>query len=215
MWGRGRSRHERPRALPSRPLSSTTRGLTLRGWNLARFHQLLEAAEIFTNRLVRFFAEHLRHGRAELAARRVVLQVDGDARAVRILVEVDGARGRDRRAGERLPADHFILHFVDDARVPFDARPRGTSRHPVRDAFLAHRDPLEMFHELREVLEVPPEAVELADRPADGHRLFHEDATAPAELGARIGSAIGNNAGARSEEHTSELQSLAYLVCRL
>src|SRR6266404_8651923 len=49
-------------------------------------------------------------------------------------------------------------------------------------------------------------------RPAGGDRL--RDARAVHRHGAeRAGSSVGQRG--RSEEHTSELQSLAYLVCRL
>src|SRR5687767_15750536 len=37
----------------------------------------------------------------------------------------------------------------------------------------------------------------------------------PAGDGATSATSSGSGGGARSEEHTSELQSLAYLVCRL
>src|SRR2546425_4027023 len=42
-------------------------------------------------------------------------------------------------------------------------------------------------------------------RPARSRRVEHE----------RIHAKVGAAGGIRSEEHTSELQSLAYLVCRL
>src|SRR2546425_7378910 len=49
-----------------------------------------------------------------------------------------------------------------------------------------------------------------ADRP--GVRSFFLSITA---LGVALLLAVYSGAAARSEEHTSELQSLAYLVCRL
>ena len=60
-------------------------------------------------------------------------------------------------------------------------------------AFLAHRDGLEVLHELRQVLEVAPEPVQLAQRPVDRHRLFHVNAAGSAELGARVGAAVGDH----------------------
>src|SRR6266545_3781981 len=44
--------------------------------------------------------------------------------------------------------------------------------------------------------------------------LFRSSAAATPEPGARLGALV-NPRCRRSEEHTSELQSLAYLVCRL
>src|SRR5262245_44106118 len=135
--------------------------------NFTGFHQLFEPAEVFTNGLIRLLAEHLCDGGAELAARRVVLQMHGDARSVRILAEVHRASGGDRRPCERLPADDFVVNLVDDPRVPFDPHPRGTFGDPVRNTFLAYRYRLEVLHELGKVLEVAPEPVELGQRPAD------------------------------------------------
>src|SRR2546425_4491825 len=43
----------------------------------------------------------------------------------------------------------------------------------------------------------------------------HEEAPAPRAGPYRGGKLLVENRGQRSEEHTSELQSLAYLVCRL
>src|SRR3989441_10984997 len=50
----------------------------------------------------------------------------------------------------------------------------------------------------------------------DRRRGGGERGRVPAARGARLrGQAVPPRRGARSEEHTSELQSLAYLVCRL
>src|SRR2546425_9502002 len=50
---------------------------------------------------------------------------------------------------------------------------------------------------------------------ADGGSEPLEPARAEEAVDGGSGAATGADAGARSEEHTSELQSLAYLVCRL
>src|SRR3712207_7080527 len=52
----------------------------------------------------------------------------------------------------------------------------------------------------------------LSERRRPGRRrTIHDDALAHA----RTAGAVGPRVGARSEEHTSELQSRQYLVCRL
>src|SRR5437762_11842339 len=119
------------RSYPIRQSSLDATGrLSLRRRDLAGLHQLLEPTQVFANGLVRLLAEQLRDGRTEPAARRVVLQVHDDARAVRVLVEVDRPRGCDRRALERLPADHLVRDLVDDARVPLDAHAGRSLRDP-------------------------------------------------------------------------------------
>src|SRR5687767_15649557 len=54
-------------------------------------------------------------------------------------------------------------------------------------------------------------------RGAAGAGADRREATAPADRGTAAGAEAGRRQRAvdRSEEHTSELQSLAYLVCRL
>src|SRR5205823_7864541 len=95
---------------------------------------------------------------------------------------------------------------------------------------LPHEEPVEATHLLaaahaeREVVEADPVAVEhrvalrrakhdgeVSVGPRDVCRVRH---AAEAE-GAENLLVEGNRARERSEEHTSELQSLAYLVCRL
>src|SRR2546425_9677484 len=52
-------------------------------------------------------------------------------------------------------------------------------------------------------------------RPVRGRRvLLHREMSVPVEEEQVLAHEIGRGEG-RSEEHTSELQSLAYLVCRL
>src|SRR3712207_9346732 len=58
--------------------------------------------------------------------------------------------------------------------------------------------------------EVELELAVLVDRPDGGHRLG-----ALAVLADALGPELHPPAGERSEEHTSELQSRQYLVCRL
>src|SRR2546423_8361106 len=52
----------------------------------------------------------------------------------------------------------------------------------------------------------------LAEQPRDAAARGRRDSD---EIGPRRLAAARQDGGARSEEHTSELQSLAYLVCRL
>src|SRR5712671_5699135 len=49
--------------------------LSIGGGRLARFHERLESAQIFTNRLIGFVAEHPRDRRTDFSARRIVLKV--------------------------------------------------------------------------------------------------------------------------------------------
>src|SRR3712207_7273872 len=69
-----------------------------------------------------------------------------------------------------------------------------------------------LFRSLRERagarLRLPHE--ELADLPLAGTQLLDGDV-----LDGRLARAVGKHHAARSEEHTSELQSRQYLVCRL
>src|SRR5258708_20016734 len=63
---------------------------------------------------------------------------------------------------------------------------------------------------------VPPAASRaLSDRPPAGDCRLRHCAPAPASLSAPRPGAALPAAGARSEEHTSELQSPDHLVCRL
>src|SRR4051812_35023053 len=63
------------------------------------FHDLFEAREVLLDLLLRFLAEETRDERAELAARRVVLERDADVRrALAGRLEADAARRRHLRA---------------------------------------------------------------------------------------------------------------------
>src|SRR3989441_6775463 len=60
--------------------------------------------------------------------------------------------------------------------------------------------------------------VDLASQPAQSEGVLQvhpEVATTIGETGDLVDGEDNRDHGARSEEHTSELQSLAYLVCRL
>src|SRR6185369_3122425 len=66
----------------------------------------------------------------------------------------------------------------------------------MRDPFLAHRNRVEVLHELRQVLEVAPEAIDVADRLVDRHRLLDVDAARTAELMTRVGATVRDDSGA-------------------
>src|SRR5205823_12195830 len=72
-----------------------------------------------------------------------------------------------------------------------------------------NRRPLKVPHYLVQVVSRPPTRWSVVPRPAGAGQL-------PAEWGPQYGVCPScRERAARSEEHTSELQSLAYLVCRL
>ena len=70
----------------------------------------------------------------------------------------------DVRALERAPADQLVRDVVDDLGVPFDSPAAHGLRLPVRAVAseVLHRD--EVRHELRQVFEIAPEAIELVVR---------------------------------------------------
>src|ERR1044071_2431221 len=87
----------------------------------AAFHDFFEAREVFFDLPLRVLAEEPRDERAELAARRVVLEVDADVgRAFARGLEVDAAGAGDLRAFERAPGDHLALLLVVNFGVPLD-----------------------------------------------------------------------------------------------
>ena len=101
-------------------------------------------------------------GSADLASRRAMLQVHLHPRtAARAgIVEVHRAGADDVRS--LMTADRADRHFVglDLLRVPLDDLAAGSAGPPARQGVGDALDRFEVVHELRQVLEVPPEAVE-------------------------------------------------------
>src|SRR4029453_14244955 len=77
--------------------------------------------------------------------------------------EAHGSRADDIRIGNRLPRNDPVFHFVDNVGIPLHSHAPRTADDPVRAPIGELDDPLEMGHESWQVLEAPPEAVDLID----------------------------------------------------
>src|SRR4051812_46497874 len=82
---------------------------------------------------------------------------------------------RDVRIPDRLPRDELTGNVVDDFGVPFDAGVCRPARNPVRSPSAHLGDRLEMLEKAGKILEVAPEVVKLARRPADDYRTLDLD----------------------------------------
>jgi hypothetical protein len=102
----------------------------------------------------------------------------------------------DLGAIERAPSDQLVRDFVDDLRVPLDLRAGGTAHDPMRALLVDLLHGFDVVHELREIFEVAPEAVDAFRRRIDGHGLFDADAFAvrDAHLAAVVIFARGRDA---------------------
>src|SRR4051812_27352816 len=167
--------------------------LTCRRGDLARLELLLEAAQILTDLGSGVAAEELRERRAYLAPWRAVLQVHGDARAASrsLVIEVDRSGADDIGAFEGAPAEDLVRYLVDDLAVPLDHRAAWPLRPPMRDGVGDAIDRLEVAHELRQVLEVAPEAIELVDGAVERDALEHVEAARSAQDAARVAGRPG------------------------
>src|SRR5205085_3281792 len=95
--------------------------------------------------------------------------------------------------------DQTVRNALDDLGLPLDARAERGGGNPARSLAVDLRHRLEMRHELREVLEVAPEAVDVIDRRVDDDALLDTHRLA---LVARVevaGARIAHRAVARAE----------------
>src|SRR5687767_15559135 len=97
---------------------------------------------------------------------------------------------------------------MTDSTTPHDSSvlSRGAGRHPPKGPVGSTTIPLRR---------APPGIHEPGPRSRASRAINHLAVPARPRRRRPPGWALGSAAVARSEEHTSELQSLAYLVCRL
>src|SRR5581483_3721854 len=123
-------------------------------------------------------AEQLREQRAHSGSRRVILELHphfSTPAAFRV-AERYRARVCDLGSIQRAPSDQLVFSFVDDFRIPLHAAFTRPPHNPVRSgASIEHANGFYMLHELREVLEIPPETVHLLTGAVDRNRLIHPD----------------------------------------
>jgi hypothetical protein len=95
----------------------------------------------------------------------VVLEMNRQLRAAAVAdgFEVHRSRIGDIRIGNRLPPNDPVFHFVDDAGIPLHSDAARSARDPVGAPITELRDLLEMGHESWQLLQAPPEAVDLID----------------------------------------------------
>src|SRR5207247_5248059 len=127
------ARRERRQCRARRAPSSAPSWLTGGSGDLAGFHQLLEAAQILPNRLGRFFAEHPRDHRAELAGGSVVLETDANLRcpAVRRGLEPDRSGAGRVGVAQRAPTDELARNLADDSSIPANGGAAPRRREPM------------------------------------------------------------------------------------
>src|SRR6185295_9977494 len=101
--------------------------------HFAGFHELLEAAQIFSNRLRWLVTEQPRDGGADLTRGRVVLQPHANFRTSPASGALEHHRaGADQlRAGKGAPGDQLAGDLVDDLGVPLDAAAGWPLRDPM------------------------------------------------------------------------------------
>src|SRR3989441_10564841 len=99
-------------------------------------------------------------------------------------------------------------------------RPPRSTLFPYTTLFRSDESEQELWMEKRQLIHVHRELVGEHDDDGEDHRRGPDDRRADEDRLCRgfegvAGAVVGFEEVFRSEEHTSELQSLAYLVCRL
>src|SRR5215211_2357671 len=147
--------------------------------DLSRLHDLLEAAQIALDLLLRLLAEKLGNQRSQLPSRRLVAKVDvdfGSPIGGGILESHQSVIGNGR-IGQRAPDDQLVGPVLNGLRLPLDRRARWSLGFPAGAVVVQHLHRLEVSHEPGKVLEVVPEPVDLVPGPFDGQRLGDVNST--------------------------------------
>ena len=118
-----------------------------------------------------------------LTGRWIVLKLHTHlGRAIAGRFETNRSRADDVGLAHRFPRQQRRRNIVDDLRIPTHGDAKRSPRHPVRVGTVVYVDRLEMRHEARQVLEVAPVGIDLADGTVNGNRVLHDDAARPAEM---------------------------------
>ena len=109
------------------------------------------------------------------------MHADLGAAAAAHRVEVHRSRRDDVRPWERPPREDLAFDLVDDLGVPFNNQPAGPGGFPMRLAVGRGRHPVEVRHELRQIVEASPETVGVGDRHFQANRLPNMNSALAAE----------------------------------
>src|SRR5947209_11941600 len=144
-----------------------------------------------------------------------------DQRDMTILIVDDEPRIRDF-VRMNLELEHYQVIEASNGQEALDALREHLPDLIVLDVKMPEMDGFETLHNIREVSTVPVIMLTVRQNEQDkirGLDLGADDYIAkpfsPRELLSRIRALLRRSLMPRSEEHTSELQSRQYLVCRL
>src|SRR5579859_185029 len=143
-------------------------------------HVFLEVFQVVAHAFL-WVREQAGHGLPGGAGRRVVLQGDGDLGLIGAhRPEGDLAAGGYRAVVLAVPGDALVWLHARGNGVPFDVGAQRALHHPMAGAIVDHGHRLDVVHEAREIRQIGPQAIDVAQAAQDHdalcefvrHRLF-------------------------------------------